>query len=285
MRWLRCRHAGQIRLLGHRRGSWVDVSAELIQSVSSSPSVPMGALADHPELNAALRRGPDFAGALEAYEPPVADPGKILCVGRNYVDHAREMEAEIPDEPLIFSKLRSALIGHEQSIVLPMASSQVDYEAELVVIMGRAGRDIPEADALEYVAGYMCGNDVSARDWQKGKPGGQWLLGKSFDTFAPTGPEFVTTDEVPDVQDLEISLRLNGTTMQRSNTRCMIFSVARLIAYLSQVCRLEPGDLIFTGTPDGVGAARRPPIFLRAGDVVEVEIERIGLLRNSVTDG
>jgi 2-keto-4-pentenoate hydratase/2-oxohepta-3-ene-1,7-dioic acid hydratase in catechol pathway len=166
--------------------------------------------------------------------------------------------------------------------MLPPGSQQIDFEAELVAVIGRTGRHIAEHEALDHVAGYMCGNDVTARDWQKSKPGGQWLLGKSFDTFAPTGPVFVTADEVNDPQNLCIELRLNGETMQSSNTRYQIFPVAKLVSYVSQVCTLLPGDLIFTGTPGGVGAGRTPPVFLQDGDTVEVEIDGIGCLRNRV---
>ena len=158
----------------------------------------------------------------------------------------------------------------------------VDYEAELVVVIGKPGRRIAESEAMDYVAGYMCGNDVSARDWQMKKPGGQWLLGKSFDTFAPTGPHLVTQDEITNPQQLAVRLILNGQVMQQSNTNQFIFSVTQLIAYVSQVCTLEVGDLLFTGTPGGVGFARKPPVFLKDGDVVEVEIESVGKLRNAV---
>jgi 2-keto-4-pentenoate hydratase/2-oxohepta-3-ene-1,7-dioic acid hydratase in catechol pathway len=218
---------------------------------------------------------------IEGYLPPVQNPGKILCVGKNYAEHAREMGSQAPEEPLIFSKLVTSLTGHERSIQLPAASSQVDYEAELVVVIGRPGRHIPIDKAMDHVLGYTCGQDVSARDWQKNKPGGQWLLGKSFDSFGPIGPVLVTADEVADVHQLGIELRLNGEVMQRSNTRNFLFSVPQLIAYVSQVCTLQPGDLLFTGTPEGVGMARRPPVYLRSGDVTEIEIESIGVLRNT----
>ena len=220
----------------------------------------------------------------DRFEPPIAEPGKILCVGRNYVDHAAETGSDLPTEPLIFSKLPTCLIGHGQEIRLPAASRQIDFEAELVVVIGRPAKNVDESQALEYVAGYMCGNDVTARDWQKGKPGRQWLLGKSFDSFAPVGPCFVTADEIPDPQSLSIELRLNGETMQQANTRDMTYSVACLISYLSQVCTLLPGDLIFTGTPAGVGVARDPQVFLRPGDEVEVKIEGIGCLKNHCVD-
>jgi 2-keto-4-pentenoate hydratase/2-oxohepta-3-ene-1,7-dioic acid hydratase in catechol pathway len=213
---------------------------------------------------------------------PVNDPHKIICIGLNYKDHAAESGVPIPKDPVVFGKYANALIGHGESIVVPPVSSEVDYEAELVAVIGRRGRNIPAAAALEYVAGYTVGHDVSARDWQLKKDGRQWMAGKTFDTFAPMGPYLVTADEVPDPQNLRIALRLNGQTMQDSSTKQLIFSIQELVAYLSLVMTLEPGDVIFTGTPPGVGMARKPPVFLKAGDVCEVEIEGLGVLKNPV---
>jgi 2-keto-4-pentenoate hydratase/2-oxohepta-3-ene-1,7-dioic acid hydratase in catechol pathway len=239
--------------------------------------------------NDAMRRAEAAAGRGEAFGPegvrllaPVPDPEKIICVGLNYADHAAETGATVGDEPVIFNKFPTALRADGDPIELPKLSSQVDYEAELVAVIGRGGRHIPQQQALEHVAGYACGHDVSARDWQKGKPGGQWLLGKGFDSFAPLGPHLVTADEVGDAGNLRIALRLNGRTMQDSSTRQLIFKIDQLVAYLSGVCTLSPGDLIYTGTPPGVGMARKPPVFLQPGDTVEVEIERIGVLTNPV---
>jgi 2-keto-4-pentenoate hydratase/2-oxohepta-3-ene-1,7-dioic acid hydratase in catechol pathway len=217
--------------------------------------------------------------------PPVPDPPKIVCVGLNYRDHAAESGAAIPKEPVLFSKFNTALVGHEASIVLPAVSQEVDYEAELVLVVGKAGRHLTPHGAMDYLAGYTVGHDVSARDWQLKKDGRQWLAGKSFDTFAPTGPHLVTADEVPDPLHLGIRLRLNGQTMQDSNTRQMIFSPGALLTYVSQIVTLQPGDLVFTGTPPGVGFVRKPPVFLKAGDVVEVEIDGLGTLRNPVVQG
>jgi 2-keto-4-pentenoate hydratase/2-oxohepta-3-ene-1,7-dioic acid hydratase in catechol pathway len=214
--------------------------------------------------------------------PPIPNPEKVICVGVNYADHARESGMEPPGEPVIFSKFPSAVVGHGDPIVLPRLSDRVDYEAELVVVIGVGGRHVAKERARDHVAGCCCGNDVSARDWQLHKPGGQWLLGKTFDTFAPFGPALVTADEIDDPGNLRIQLRLNGQAMQDSSTRELIFSVEELIAYVSGVCTLAPGDLIFTGTPPGVGMARKPPVLLKPGDVVEVEIERVGTLRNPV---
>jgi 2-keto-4-pentenoate hydratase/2-oxohepta-3-ene-1,7-dioic acid hydratase in catechol pathway len=217
--------------------------------------------------------------------PPIPDPPKIVCLGLNYRDHAAESNAPIPKEPILFSKYATSLIGTEQPIVLPPVSNEVDYEAELVIVVGKPGRHIKAADALAHVAGYMVGHDVSARDWQLKKDQKQWMVGKTFDTFAPTGPWLVTADEIPDPHSLGIRLRLNGQTMQDSNTKQMIFPVAEILAYLSQVFTLQTGDLIFTGTPPGVGMARKPPVFLKAGDTVEVEIDKLGVLRNPVVAG
>ena len=219
------------------------------------------------------------------FHAPVHDPRKIICVGLNYKDHAAESGAPIPKEPILFSKYATALIGHNENIVLPPVIQEVDYEAELVIVVGKRGRNIPAAAAMDYVVGYTIGHDVSARDWQLKKDGKQWMVGKTFDTFAPAGPVLVTRDEAPDPHKLAIKLRLNGQTMQDSNTNQLIFGVPEIIAYLSQVFTLEPGDLIYTGTPPGVGFAKKPPVFLKAGDVVEVEIEGLGVLRNGVVAG
>jgi 2-keto-4-pentenoate hydratase/2-oxohepta-3-ene-1,7-dioic acid hydratase in catechol pathway len=216
---------------------------------------------------------------------PVPDPRKVVCIGLNYKDHARESGAAIPAEPVLFSKFATAVIAHGDPIVLPPVSQQVDYECELVVVIGRTGKNIKKENAMQHIAGYTCGHDVSARDWQTGKPGGQWMAGKTFDTFAPTGPVLVTSDEIGNAAELPIKMRINGTTMQDSNTRELIFYPDYLVAYISQVITFEPGDLIFTGTPPGVGMARKPPVFLKAGDICEVEIGGIGVLRNPVVQG
>lgn len=217
--------------------------------------------------------------------PTIPDPPKIVCLGLNYADHAKEGGVPVPKDPVLFSKYATALIGHGDAIVLPPVSQEVDYEAELVVVVGKRGRNLTADQAMAHVGGYTIGHDVSARDWQLKKDGKQWMVGKTFDTFAPLGPVLVTADEVPNPHQLGIRLKLNGQTMQNSNTRQMIFTVGATLAYLSQVFTLEPGDLVFTGTPPGVGFARKPPVYLRAGDVVEVEIDGLGLLRNPVVQG
>jgi 2-keto-4-pentenoate hydratase/2-oxohepta-3-ene-1,7-dioic acid hydratase in catechol pathway len=216
---------------------------------------------------------------------PVRRPGKIICLGLNYRDHAIESGAKIPTEPVVFSKYPSAVIGPNAPIKLPRDSEEVDFEAELVFVIGKGGRNISEANAMQHVAGYTCGHDVSARDYQLKRGGGQWVIGKTFDTFAPMGPVLVTPDELPDPHRLRIQCRVNGQTMQDSNTGQMIFNVPQTIAYLSSVMTLEAGDVVFTGTPPGVGMAREPPVYLRAGDVAEIEIEGIGVLRNPVEAG
>lgn len=233
-----------------------------------------------------VERGGQRVPVAEAkYYAPVPEPHKIICLGLNYRDHAMEAGQPIPSEPILFSKFSTALVGHNANIVLPPVSKEVDYEAELVVVIGKKGKNIPEDQASSYVAGYTVGHDVSARDWQLKKEGGQWLAGKSFDTFAPCGPVMVTPDEVGDPHKLAIKLTLNGEVMQNSNTDQMIFSVPQMIAYMSQIFTLQPGDLIFTGTPPGVGNAREPQVFLKAGDTVEIEIEKLGKLVNPVVQG
>ena len=231
------------------------------------------------ELIARRLENVDFQEAQEldsvdfTWTTPITRPGKIICIGRNYAEHAKESGSDIPEIPVVFNKFPTALAPHQGTVTLPKISQQVDYEAELVVVISKAGKNIPRDAALDHVFGITCGNDISARDWQKGKPGGQWLLGKTFDSFAPLGPTIVTLDEIDDIQNLEISLELNGKLMQASNTRHMIFPVDYLVSHLSQFCTLQPGDLIFTGTPEGVGAARNPPVFLQPGDELVVKID------------
>jgi len=213
--------------------------------------------------------------------PPITNPGKILCIGLNYRDHAIEGGKAIPTEPVVFGKFINTLCGPGDPIIIPKVAQKVDYEAELVIVIGKKGKHIPnDTTAFSYVGGYTCGHDVSARDWQFRGEEKQWIIGKTFDTFAPIGPVIVTADELTDPHSLQIQLRLNGVTLQNSSTKEFIFGVPHLLSFLSQVLTLEPGDLIFTGTPPGVGIARKPPILLKGGDVAEVEIEKIGVLKN-----
>ncbi len=270
------------RLAAARDNVWIDLNATRPDLPASLREVLALGDAGLEAVREAVRS--PGAAVLSAetlrFLPPVPDPRKIICIGLNYRDHAAESGAPIPREPILFSKYATALIGHEEPIVLPSVSNEVDYEAELVVVMGRRVRRISPQEGLAAVAGYTIGNDVSARDWQLKKDGKQWMVGKTFDTFAPCGPWIVTADQVGDPHRLGIRLRRNGQVMQSSNTDQMIFRVGELVSYLSQVFTLEPGDLIYTGTPPGVGFARKPPVFLKPGDVVEVEIDGLGLLRN-----
>lgn len=238
-----------------------------------------------PKLEQLAREGASTAAAFLPHEEirllaPVPRPCKLLAVGLNYRDHAAETGVQLPSSPIFFAKAASAATGPYDPIVIPKLTDQVDFEAELAVVIGLKGKHIPEGSALDYVAGYMAFNDVSARDMQFGDR--QWFRGKSCDTFAPMGPYLVTADEIADPQALDIQLRLNGQLMQHSNTSQMVFPVSELISFISQTMTLEPGDIVATGTPSGVGYVRKPPVFLRPGDVVEVEIAGVGVLRNPV---
>lgn len=211
---------------------------------------------------------------------PVPRPGKIVCIGMNYRDHAREIGLGTPNEPTIFSKFPSCVVAPGEPVVIPPGSAQLDYEAELAVVIGRRATRVSADRAYDYVLGYTAFNDVTARDFQFGDL--QWQRGKSCDTFAPMGPTIVTTDQITDPHGLRITLTLNGTVMQDSNTSQMIFRVPELIEFITRTITLEPGDVIATGTPAGVGFARKPPVFLKPGDVMQVGIERIGELGNPI---
>jgi 2-keto-4-pentenoate hydratase/2-oxohepta-3-ene-1,7-dioic acid hydratase in catechol pathway len=211
---------------------------------------------------------------------PIPRPPKIIGIGLNYRDHAEEQKATLPDVPAVFAKFHTSVIGHGQPIVLPKNSTKPDYEAEFAVVIGKGGRHIPEDRWREHVFGYTIVNDVSARDFQRATS--QWIMGKTFDTFCPIGPAIVTADEIEDPHTLDISLTLSGEVMQSSNTRNLIFGVPQLIAYLSSVFTLEPGDVIATGTPGGVGFVRKPPRWLRPGDECRIRVEGIGELVNPV---
>ncbi len=217
---------------------------------------------------------------------PIPRPGKIIGIGLNYIDHARETGVPIPTKPILFAKFSSSVTGPYDTIhVIPDVSQRVDYEAELGVVIGRAAARVSADEALNYVFGYTVINDVSARDIQKGAEyGNQWVRGKSFDTFCPMGPSITTRDEIDDVQNLSVRATLNQERLQDGNTRDMIFNVATLIAYISQGTTLEPGDVIATGTPNGVGDARKPPLYLKRGDVIEIEVGSLGKLINPVED-
>lgn len=210
---------------------------------------------------------------------PIPDPPKILCMGLNYRDHAKEAGLEIPKYPVIFAKYRNTVIGTGDNIVLPKNSKKPDYEAEFGFVIGKTGRHVKAENWRDHVFGYMNCNDVSARDYQMSVS--QWTMGKNFDTFAPMGPYLVSADEIEDPHNLNISLTLNGETMQSSNTRELIFGIPETVAFLSSVMTLEPGDVVLTGTPGGVGFSRKPPRWLAPGDEVVVSIEGLGELRNT----
>ena len=213
--------------------------------------------------------------------PPVAGTGKFICFGLNYADHAAEAGMEVPPEPVLFMKATSAIIGPDDPVILPRGSDKTDWEVELAIVIGKTAKYVSEADAMGYVAGYTVTNDVSERDFQL-KRQGQWTKGKSCDTFGPIGPWLVTPDEVPEPKNLKIWLKVNGEMMQDGSTKTMIYGVPYLVHYLSQFMTLHPGDVISTGTPPGVGMGMTPPRYLRAGDVMELGIEGLGVQRQQV---
>lgn len=218
--------------------------------------------------------------AAVTLKAPIPRPGKILCIGLNYRDHAAESNQPIPQFPTVFAKYSNTVIGPGEAIVLPKVTDKIDYEAEFAFVIGRMAKHVSAADALSYVAGYLPFNDISARDYQMRTS--QWTVGKTFDTFGPMGPALVTADEIADPHDLDIQLSIDGEVLQSSNTRNLIFSVNELIADLTSFMTLEPGDLISTGTPSGVGSARTPKRWLRAGEIVRLEIAGLGVLENPV---
>ena len=243
-----------------------------------------GGAAAQAAVKTAVAKAPASARlALAAIQPalPIARPPKFVCVGLNYAEHAKEGGHAVPTYPSFFLRVDTSLIPAGAPVVLPKCSIQLDYECELTVVIGKGGRHIPEARALEHVFGYTLFNDVSVRDYQRKTS--QWTAGKNFDDTGPLGPHIVTADELPPgASGLRITTRVNGETMQDSTTGDMIFSTARTISILSEIMTLEPGDMIATGTPSGVAHARKPPAWMKAGDTVEVEVERIGVLRNPV---
>ncbi len=225
--------------------------------------------------------GAPVVGSNVRLGPPVWRPSKIVCVGLNFFDHAAESKLKVPDEPVLFSKASSALSGPFDDIVLPRGSEKTDWEVELALVIGRRAKYVSEAEALDYVAGYTVLNDVSERSYQIER-GGQWVKGKSCDTFAPMGPVLVTPDEIEDVDDLRMWLRVNGETVQDGSTSRMVFKVPELVSYISRFMTLLPGDVVSTGTPAGVGLGFVPPRYLKAGDVVELGIDGLGEMRQRV---
>src|SRR5687768_1944231 len=259
--------------------AWFDMDAEWFQAARATAEA---LVRDEVALATANKKG-WLVPASDAYWfAPVPRPGKLICIGLNYRDHAAESKMAIPEKPVVFSKFSSAVNAPGEPVVLPATSKQVDYEAELAVVIGRRAKSVSADRAYDYVLGYTAFTDISARDFQLAD--GQWQRGKSCDTFAPMGQTIVTTDAVPDPHKLSIKLILNGHTMHDSNTDQMIFGVPRLIEFLAETITLEPGDVIATGTPSGVGFARNPPVFLKPGDDMEVLIESIGGLGNPVVE-
>lgn len=263
----------------------------IIRFVSTDGNECFGAFSDHTEAIARVaERGPEgmrlstTEKAVDIILPPV-DPPQIFCIGLNYLDHAREVKMDPPQHPVVFTKTINTLTGHNSAIVIPTvakAPAEVDYEAELAVVIGREAKNVKEENALDYVMGYTIANDVTARRWQGKKGGGQWTRGKCFDTFLPLGPYLVPKSRIPDPQKLGIRTWVNDTLVQDGNTSMMAFSVAKLIAFLSQGTTLLPGSVILTGTPAGVGYVKNQ--YLKAGDMVRIEIEGLGTLRNPVAE-
>jgi 2-keto-4-pentenoate hydratase/2-oxohepta-3-ene-1,7-dioic acid hydratase (catechol pathway) len=231
------------------------------------------------KIQRSLKQATDIYALEEVkFMAPVTKPGKLIFVGLNYRDHAEESECPIPEYPILFSKYSNSLLGHGQNVIIPDTVSKCDFEAEFAFVIGKTAKNINVEDAMKYVFGYTICNDVSARDLQLRVS--QWLYGKSIDTFAPMGPVIATADEIKDPHNLDISCRINGLQRQKSNTRELIFNVPCLLSYISRTITLEPGDIISTGTPAGVILATKDPVWLKDGDICEVEIEGIGVLRN-----
>ncbi len=278
--------AGSARLGVVVGNNVVDVSAVDNGLPNSIADVISGGASALARLEAAASKAPASAAhALSAVkaELPIAHPPKFICVGLNYLEHAKEGGHPPPTYPSFFARYDSSLVAHGEPVIRPKASVQLDYECELTIVIGKGGRHIPEDKALGHVFGYTIFNDVSVRDFQRKTT--QWLAGKNFDATGPLGPVVVTSDALPPgATPLRIQTRVNGKTMQDSNTSDMIFPVARVVSLLSEFMTLEPGDLIATGTPQGVAHARKPPAWMKAGDTVEIEIEGIGTLANPIRD-
>ena len=256
--------------------SWFDLDDEWLAKVRHIHD----ALARNVARTETLPRGSVLRRDDVVIGPPVPRPGKLICVGLNYRDHAAESGMDVPTSPITFSKYVTSVTGPGQPVRLPAVSAQVDYEAELAFVVGRRAKHVPVERAFDYVLGYMNLNDVSARDLQFADK--QWQRGKSCDTFAPMGPFIVTRDAIGDPHALRIRCRVNGQTLQDSNTNQLVFGVDKLLSFISETVTLEPGDIVATGTPPGVGFARKPPIFLKPGDTVEIEVDGLGVLSNPV---
>jgi len=275
MRFATTRQQGRAQLGIVDGSDWIGLGTDLRAALDAGTDLAAAG-------RAAVASGPRLPLAEQVFAPLVPEPGKIICLGLNYFDHAKEGGRDKPEYPWFFYRGKSSLVGHGQPGLCPRVSSKFDYEAELAVVIGKTvPRHVGQADALQYVFGYTCFNDMSVRDFQKRTP--QWTIGKNFDGTGGFGPVLVTADELaPGATGLRIQSRLNGQVMQDANTSDMIFPVAETIALLAECMTLEPGDAIIMGTPAGVGQARTPPVWMKPGDVVEIEIERIGVLRNPI---
>ncbi|HSV13773.1 MAG TPA: fumarylacetoacetate hydrolase family protein, partial [Tepidisphaeraceae bacterium] len=230
-----------------------------------------------------LGAAPDYALSDITWLPVIPNPGKIVCVGLNYQEHIAETGRDNTEQPSLFLRVAESQVGHRQAIVRPRESTHLDFEAEIAIVIGLPGRRIAQADAWRYVAGYSCYNDGSVRDWQRHTT--QWTAGKNFSRTGGFGPWLVTADEIPPGTVLTLSSRLNGKEMQRATTDQMIFKIPKLIEYISAFTSLLPGDVIVTGTPGGVGARRTPPVWMKPGDTIEIEVDKVGVLQNSIVDG
>jgi len=276
--------AGGNRRVGVENGDGGDISDITV----ADPSIPtdMRSLLEMEDgiakATAAVATAPKIAKADATLDAVIYNPEKIVCIGMNYVDHCTEQNMPVPTEPVVFSKFASCITGPGCPIMLPEECKKLDFEVELCIVIGKTCRRATLENALDFVAGYTVAHDVSARDWQLERNGGQWLMGKTFDTFAPIGPAIVTQDEVGDIHKKGIRCRLNGETVQDSTTEQLVFSVPQMVQWVSALVTLKPGDLIFTGTPPGVGCFRKPPLWLKDGDVVDVEIDGIGCITNPI---
>ncbi|EGD83290.1 fumarylacetoacetate hydrolase domain-containing protein 2B [Salpingoeca rosetta] len=266
-------------------GDIVDVTATDKTIPATTLDVLRGGDAVIERVRAAVESKANVIKAADAViKAPIYDCEKVICIGMNYVDHCTEQNLPVPKEPLVFSKFASSIADPGADIIKAPVVEKLDFEVELAVVIGKEAHRVKAAEAMEYVAGYTVAHDVSARDWQLEKNGGQWLIGKTFDTFAPIGPAIVTRDDLADPHNLGIRCRVNGETMQDSNTNQLVFKTETIIEWITQFVTLKPGDIILTGTPPGVGCFRKPPVWLKDGDVVEVEIDSIGCISNTVRE-
>lgn len=272
-----------------RMGIEVSDNGDIVDVCAIDSSIPkdMRSFLDQGEeaVRAATRAVESGKGVIKRdqvqLKAPIENPEKIICLGMNYVDHCLEQNCPIPEKPILFFKHANSIIGQGESIIYHDIIKELDYEVELAIIIGKTGHNLKEEEVMEHVFGYTVAHDVTARYWQR-QNNGLWSLGKSFDTFCPLGPAIVTKDSISDPHNLGIRSRVNGKTMQNSNTENMVFKTASAVSYISQFMTLKPGDVILTGTPPGVGCFKKPPVFLKKGDVVEVEIDEIGCLSNPI---